>query len=177
MADFYSLPGRTTRDIFLSAFFRVLSRQPYQDIKIVDICHEAGMSRKTFYTHFRDKDDLLTYFAQTISLCYSATDDKSGYAHYFSFFYQMQDSIALLLKNDLWYDVSHRITQLYKDLLYPRDWSLLLDDQTAKRDLFIEFVGYGCARLVELWCKNGFRESPEELSALLEQVLPDSTLL
>lgn len=165
-----NLPVKTTQDQFLSALFTLLENQTYEKIKIVDICREAGLSRKTFYTYFKQKEDLLDYLAQIISLCYSATDDKSGHYHYFNFFYHMQNSVALLLKNNLWYDVTTRTTKQYSDLLYPRDWKQVLGSQYEKKDLFLEFMSYGSARLIEIWCKNGFKESPEELCALVEQI-------
>lgn len=170
MPDITSLPEKTTQDQFLSAFFALLEHHAYPDIKIVDICREAGLSRKTFYTYFKHKEDLLDYLAQIICLCYSATDDKSGHFHYFNFFYHMQNSIALLIKNNLWYDVAKRTTKQYTDLLYPKNWAQLLGEQSEKKELFLEFMSYGSARLIEIWCENGFQEKPEELSALVEQI-------
>lgn len=174
MSDNHSLPIKTTQDQFLSAFFSLLEHHSYEEIKIVDICREANLSRKTFYTYFKHKEDILDYLAQIISLCYSATDDKSGHYHYFNFFYHMQHSVALLLKNNLWYDISKRVTKQYTDLLYPRDWKQILGTQLDKKNLFLEFMSYGSARLIEIWCENRFQETPEELCALVEQIQSSS---
>ena len=78
MPDHSSLPPRDNTRPFSEHFFTLLETHTYEEIKIVDICREAGLSRKTFYTYFKHKEDLLDYLAQIISLCYSATDDKSG---------------------------------------------------------------------------------------------------
>ena len=177
MPDHSSLPQETTQDHFLHAFFTLLETHTYEEIKIVDICREAGLSRKTFYTYFKHKEDLLDYLAQIISLCYSATDDKSGHYHYFNFFYHMQKSVALLLKNNLWYDVTKRTTRQYTDLLYPHNWKQILGEQYQNKDLFLEFMSYGSARLIELWCEHGFKESPEDLCALVERIQSGSLIL
>ena len=175
MQDRNAIPNKTTRDQFLDAFFSLLQHQVYEDIRIVDICRKAGLSRNTFYTYFENKEDLLDNLAQIISLCYSATDDRSGHYHYFNFFYHMQKHIALLLKNNLWYDLAGRVKRKYVDLLYPRDWEKLLGDQADNKDLFLEFMSYGNARLVELWCRSGFQKKPEELSALVERIQGEFT--
>lgn len=170
MPDYDSLPNKTTRDQFLHAFFALLENKEYDEIKIVDICNKAHLSRKTFYTYFNNKEDLLDYLAQIISLCYSETDDKSGHYHYFNFFYHMQNALALLTKNNLWYEMASRVKRKYMDLLYPHDWTEILGEQVDNKDLFLEFMSYGSARLVELWCLSGFQKTPEELSALVEKI-------
>ena len=133
-----------------------LEHKEYHEISIVDICKEAELSRKTFYHYFKHKDDLLDYLAQIICLCYSRTDDRSGHYHYFNFFYHMQNSVRLLLKNDLWYDVTQRTMRQYEDLLYPHDWEKALG---------------------ELWCKNGFQDPPEKLSSLVEKIQSGSLVI
>lgn len=37
----------------------LLNVKSYDDISIKDICDESGISRGTFYQHYRDKDDFL----------------------------------------------------------------------------------------------------------------------
>lgn len=176
MSDVNSLPNKTTQDHFLAALFSIMEHKDYQDISIVDICKEANMSRKTFYNYFKQKDDLLDYLAQIICLCYSKTDDHTGHYHYFEFFYHMQNSVQLLLNNGLWYDVAQRTLSQYKDLLYPRDWKVTLGNQIEKKEWFLEFMSYGSARLVELWCQNGFKESPKELSDLVDKIQSSSLI-
>lgn len=170
MPEYNPLHNKTTRDQLLHAFFDLLESKSYEEIKIVDICDKAHLSRKTFYTYFENKEDLLDYLAQIISLCYSETDDKSGHYHYFNFFYHMQNSLALLIKNGLWYDITRRVKRKYVDLLYPHDWTKILGEQVDDVDWFLEFMSYGSARLVELWCQSGFQKTPEELSSLVEKI-------
>ena len=177
MPDIPLLPNHTTQDRFLSALFLLMEHKEYHEISIVDICKEAELSRKTFYHYFKHKDDLLDYLAQIICLCYSRTDDRSGHYHYFNFFYHMQNSVRLLLKNDLWYDVTQRTMRQYEDLLYPHDWEKALGDQIDKKEWFLELMSYGSARLVELWCKNGFQDPPEKLSSLVEKIQSGSLVI
>ncbi len=40
------------------AFFCLLQKEDYKEIKLQDIYEIAGINRSTFYRHFKDKDDL-----------------------------------------------------------------------------------------------------------------------
>src|SRR5690606_14000287 len=47
------------REALRGALIALLSEQPYETISVQDIVTRAGVSRSSFYVHFRDKDDLL----------------------------------------------------------------------------------------------------------------------
>ncbi len=38
---------------------QLLEDKSYKDISVKDICYESGISRGTFYQHYKDKDDFL----------------------------------------------------------------------------------------------------------------------
>ena len=43
-------------------FLHLLKEKSFVNITIKDICDEAMISRSTFYSHYKDKYDLLEYF-------------------------------------------------------------------------------------------------------------------
>ncbi len=47
-----------TRDALGDALLKLMHDQPFDTITVQDVLNQAGVSRSTFYTHFRDKDDL-----------------------------------------------------------------------------------------------------------------------
>lgn len=47
------------REALRHALLGLLSERPYEAITVRDICRHCGVSRSSFYVHFRDKDDLL----------------------------------------------------------------------------------------------------------------------
>jgi AcrR family transcriptional regulator len=49
---------RRTRDALGDALITLMREKPFDAITIQDVLDLAGVSRSTFYTHFRDKDDL-----------------------------------------------------------------------------------------------------------------------
>ncbi len=50
---------RRTREALLQAFFGLVLEHRYHEIRIADVLARAGVSRSTFYEHFRSKDALL----------------------------------------------------------------------------------------------------------------------
>ena len=49
---------RRTRDRLGDALMALLIEKPFDDITVQDVIARAGVSRSTFYTHYRDKNDL-----------------------------------------------------------------------------------------------------------------------
>lgn len=51
---------RRTRQRLQEALLALLRERAFEDITVQDVTERAGLSRVTFYLHYRDKDDLLT---------------------------------------------------------------------------------------------------------------------
>ncbi|HVO81258.1 MAG TPA: TetR/AcrR family transcriptional regulator [Terriglobales bacterium] len=49
---------RRTRDALGDALVALMHEQPFDDITVQQVLDRAGVSRATFYTHYRDKNDL-----------------------------------------------------------------------------------------------------------------------
>ena len=52
---------KKTYDKLYSAFFELLSSQPYDSITVLDLCEKADVHRATFYKHFLDKQDFVSF--------------------------------------------------------------------------------------------------------------------
>ncbi|MFV0396231.1 MAG: TetR family transcriptional regulator [Coprobacillaceae bacterium] len=50
---------------FATALKELLQKQPFSKISVTDICKECGVSRKSFYYHFKDKHDLVDWIFYT----------------------------------------------------------------------------------------------------------------
>ena len=46
------------------AFYEVISEQSFEDFTVFDLCERAGVRRATFYKHFTDKYDFLSFAAE-----------------------------------------------------------------------------------------------------------------
>ena len=50
---------RYTKECLVSSFLKLMAEKPVSEITVVQICEDAGISRKTFYKYYTDPFDLL----------------------------------------------------------------------------------------------------------------------
>lgn len=72
---------RRTRDRLGDALVELLVQKPFDDITVQNVLDRAGVSRSTFYTHYRDKNDLFLSdaedFFESMATALSRFGDKS----------------------------------------------------------------------------------------------------
>lgn len=56
---------KRTRRLVSEAFIQLVLEKGYDGVRIEDIIEQADVARTTFYTHFKDKGDLLEYVVET----------------------------------------------------------------------------------------------------------------
>ena len=55
-----------TKKFIYDAFIKLIAEKGYDAITIQDIADEALINRATFYSHYRDKQDLLTKLSEGV---------------------------------------------------------------------------------------------------------------
>lgn len=55
-----------TRKALTDAFFDMLTEMPLDEVTVNDLCERADVRRATFYKHFKDKMDFITYLIKDI---------------------------------------------------------------------------------------------------------------
>jgi AcrR family transcriptional regulator len=72
---------RRTRDQLGDALVELLVKKPFDNITVQEVLDRAGVSRSTFYNHFRDKNDLFLSdadeFFEALATALSRFGDKS----------------------------------------------------------------------------------------------------
>ena len=69
---------RRTKDLLRGALLSLIREKGYERITVQEIIDRADVGRSTFYTHFRDKEDLLVYGLEELREPFtSAADDNS----------------------------------------------------------------------------------------------------
>lgn len=66
-----------TRALLHEALGSLIREKPYDRISVAEVIDRAGVSRSTFYVHFRDKDELLMSSMRALLLGVPATDGGS----------------------------------------------------------------------------------------------------
>src|SRR5215471_4589006 len=67
-----------TRNVLGDALVELMQQRPFHSIKVQDVLDRAGVSRSTFYTHYRDKDDLFLSDVEDFWEMLSSMLDRRG---------------------------------------------------------------------------------------------------
>ena len=59
---------RIRKTFLMQALIRLMEKQSFEQISVIDICNEALVHRATFYKHYKDKYDLLTNTLETLKI-------------------------------------------------------------------------------------------------------------
>lgn len=77
---------KSSTHIIIDCFYRLVMNKDFKKLTVSEICQEAGISRKTFYKYFKDKNDIVEYILirdiiqpmKQLSGLYSNMDLPSG---------------------------------------------------------------------------------------------------
>ena len=76
------LIAERSKEAIALALLKVMKIYDYKEITVTQITQEAGVSRKTFYRHFSDKDEVLKHlFNSLYKECLLSMKDKGSH-HY-----------------------------------------------------------------------------------------------
>ena len=60
------MPDHDTKSTVINAAVKLIRARGYESVTIADICNEAGISKNTFYYHFKSKDNVMLGSFMTI---------------------------------------------------------------------------------------------------------------
>lgn len=158
-----------TKQALIASFKKLLETEPFDKITISDITNDCGLSRQTFYYHFRDIFDMIRWIYNSESL--NEIGGRGGYGTWQDkirelFDYTLNNRSLILgtfnskCRNDLvgyYMDVSIR---KISDIVEMKS-----DGDIAEKDKkFIASVyAYAFVGIMVDWISDGMKESSEEM--------------
>ena len=158
-----------TKQALIASFKKLLETEPFDKITISDITNDCGLSRQTFYYHFRDIFDMIRWIYNSESL--NEIGGRGGYGTWQDkirelFDYTLNNKSLILgtfnskCRNDLvgyYMDVSIR---KISDIVEMKS-----DGDIAEKDKkFIACVyAYAFVGIMVDWISDGMKESSEEM--------------
>ncbi|MFV5900145.1 TetR/AcrR family transcriptional regulator [Enterococcus faecalis] len=185
-----------SEDKIKDALITLLSEKNFDKIKVSEIAAAADVSRVTFYKYFRDKESVL----QQILTDFTASLDQIFYnnvkalnkidfsdinkiksdltPHAFeivSFLYEKKKLIQTLMlptTNTNILKISYdKFYQQFK-LWLPQKFQINYDPKTLNQ--YSDFLTRGTALLLGTWFRKGFKQSPQEMTEIVINVLSPS---
>ena len=150
-----------------AVFMTLLQTKELNQIRVSELCKEAGLNRTTFYANYTDiyglADSIRDKLEQNMSVLYNHELTEKFNSHdYLKLFRHIQEN------QDLY--------RTYFKLGYDNNYQIIrYDTNLAEKHFQNQFVEYhmeffrgGLTKLIKLWLQNGCRESPEELSDIIK---------
>ncbi|MBQ9157653.1 MAG: TetR/AcrR family transcriptional regulator C-terminal domain-containing protein [Eubacterium sp.] len=163
---------------FADTLLNLMEQRSFKKITVKDICVGAGEKRQTFYYHFRDKYDLVTWIYYQDAQKTIDQYPGESWDYVLEKIFEKMDQRRAFYKNAfsetgqnalIDYMVEHDIL-IYKDKLK----KLLIDPDTEKEIIFaIEYHAYACAHLTKQWLTKETGLSAEKMAARMYQNMPN----
>lgn len=149
------------------AFIDLLQSRELLQIRVSDICKNAGLNRSTFYANYADiyaladsirdklESNLSDLYEQEITSGFNSND-------YFRLFQHIKE-------NPVFY-------KTYFKLGYDNHYKIITYDSALARQHFqnrfieyhMEFFKSGITRIIKMWLENGCQETPEDMYEIIK---------
>lgn len=169
-----------TKKAIADGFKTIMSKKSFEKITISDITSECGLNRQTFYYHFQDKYELLNWIFYT-DVITPLTDGLT-----IENWSEKLLQILIIIKNNAKFYTNaintpygnefrdyflSVITKVIDDILEQLTQGYSVKELDMK--FISEFFAYGISGCVIKWIKTGMKESPEEISIHMKNLVND----
>lgn len=152
--------------------------RPYSDISVSDLCQQAGISRKSFYRYFGNKDGCLNALLDRVLLDSTKSDfDKDNHSpyppelfHALEFWTHQKPLLDSLTENGLENKLVERaiLHTIHEEKDYLR-WMGIQDANQDSDTLLFAITGY--ITLILNWNKTGFQKPLSQMCATLYRLM------
>ena len=160
-----------TKKALAASMKELMEEMPFSKISVGDICEKCGMSRKSFYYHFKDKYDLVDWIFYTEYL--SLLQDKN-YTELRDFFL---DTCTYFYVNRAFYinafgvEGQNSFAEFFSETLQSIVYEYMQDrvGDSEFRDFFCTFFTNAFRVSIINWLRQGAQIPPRKFALLLEQ--------
>jgi len=169
-----------SKEWMMSSLINLMKRKEYSRISISEIADEAGLDRRTFYRHFSSKEDIICCYISNISkdyekllLSHKDFKTKSVLQSFMSICVQEKELLLLLYKNNLlplllyeFENIFLNFHMKYTNIDEPYDFINL--------EYTLSYHIGGFWNILNKWLSEGASKTPEEITLILIDNLPES---
>ena len=159
---------------------KLLMKKPFDKITINDIAEDCGISRMTFYYHFRDIYDLVEWSCEEDARRLTSGENGYGYGSWkeglLALFNEIYENRAFLA--NVYHSTGKDTVETY---LYKILYNLMLNvvEQQADgralsakdKEFIAGFYRYAFAGVITDWIKDGMKEDPAVLVDKTEKIV------
>lgn len=178
-ANFMDYRTRKTYDSLTNAFLQLLEKHRFEEITVRQLCETANIRRATFYTHFADKYEFLSFFigemrdefaGHTSKIDYEEYNKEEKYYdvifHELILFFEAHPQLVRNLQNSQMLSTMKEIfAEEVKGSVYHCLKKKTQDDEITLQ-MKASFYAGGILELIMLWMKDPERFKVDEVNWL-----------
>ena len=157
------------------SLLELMQKVPYEDITVTALCEASGISRRIFYHLFNSKTGALyALIDHTIQGIESYRPDIAWETlRAFLYWKDQKQLLDVLRENQLNGLLLERMIDCVMQEGFDVRYWLKLRGWETEKDIVVFYLS-GFMGVIYRWYYSGFRESPEEMTALLEKIMARS---
>lgn len=166
-----------TKKAIAQSLKELTKKKTFDKISVGDIAANCGVNRQTFYYHFRDKFELLSwiyynelFFPNMEGLSFDNWDDR------------LLSMLTAMKQEQQFYVNTIKHTENYVQQYFVKNAEAVFTDainvldernvvNQAERQIFSKFFAYGLCGTIMEWSESGMKETPENLSCHMRSLL------
>lgn len=169
---------RTKREVE-TALIRLLHQKSIHKISIRELADEAGITRATFYQHYRDPYEVIELMQNRILDSIQSIINETTGGDSYGFFYRLfeylynEDVRGEILSFESGSGTGYeRIGQSIHNNYMLRWGQKFAPDQAANYKYYRYYIVFGCIAVVKNWFNDGKKEPPEQMARIANSLLP-----
>lgn len=166
-----------TNEALLEAFFEIAREKCFEDITVNELCLAAGVRRATFYKHFGDKYDFISYathclrdnFNRNVWKSETHENTKEYFIKYVTSLFKFLSDEEVLINRILESEMSNLLINIILEQ-HTQDTTEILGKSVAmgmtlpaKAEIVSQMLTGGIATIITSWLLSGKRENEEEI--------------
>ena len=167
-----------TKKALASALKDLMSRTPYAKISVSDICELCEMNRKSFYYHFKDKEDLVNWIfdVEFVALSQSESDASpwEGIERVVEYFYENRSFYKKVLRIEGQNSFSDHFRDLCSPVLTERMKKVFKTSEVT--DFQVNFIVDGIICALKRWLVGSECMPPKEFIEQLQSCIKLSAI-
>ena len=162
--------GELTKRNIANAFKSLMEKNDFDSITITDITNECDLNRLTFYYHFKDKTDLLSWIfyddvIRPVKENISAENWRERLMQVLSEMYSRKEFYKEIItydRLDIWNYMFEAALDIMKDTVK----TSIGEGELSEQDIITiaYFFAFGISGTIYDWAANGMQKSPVEFT-------------
>ncbi|MBQ3494820.1 MAG: TetR/AcrR family transcriptional regulator [Clostridia bacterium] len=173
------MDSRDIKDYVTRSLFLLLENNDYDKISMEMIANKSGVSRRTIYRNFKNKEDILDcYMNDMVEKYYEAVKTKiensaNVIARSFQFISDNIKFFQFVYNNKLYSKISAVLENIIRKMIISNKSKKIKSIKSGDSEYYIAFIVGGCERMLLEWLKSQNPKSAKQMTTIYRHIISD----